>query len=201
MTAWTAGAQTKNGMIGMNKAEIGKGKKPEAHIPEAVVHEFPPVWDGNSKILILGTFPSVKSREQHFYYGHPQNRFWKVIAALTKNETPETMEEKKRLLLKSGIAVWDVIASCEIVGSSDSSIRNVKANDIAGLLKNSRIRAVYANGGTAYRLYQKFCFPDTGLEAVCLPSTSPANAAWTLPRLLEAWKIILPEEEPQGQVY
>ena len=94
-----------------------------------------------------------------------------------------------------------MIASCEIVGSSDSSIRNVKANDIAGLLKNSRIRAVYANGGTAYRLYQKFCFPDTGLEAVCLPSTSPANAAWTLPRLLEAWKIILPEEEPQGQVY
>ena len=187
--------------MGSEKVEKRKEKKPETHIPEAVVHEFPPVWDGNSKILILGTFPSVKSREQHFYYGHPQNRFWKVIAALTKNETPETMEEKKRLLLKSGIAVWDVIASCEIVGSGDSSIRNVKANDIAGLLKNSRIRAVYANGGTAYRLYQKFCFPDTGLEAVCLPSTSPANAAWTLPGLLEAWKIILPEEEPQGQVY
>src|SRR5699024_7444724 len=120
-------------MIDMNKAETGKAKKHEAHIPEAVVHEFPPVMEGNSKNLILRTFPSVKSREQHFYYGHPQNRFWKVIAALTKNETPETMEEKKRLLLKSGIAVWDVIASCEIVGSSDSSIRNVKANDIAGL--------------------------------------------------------------------
>ena len=168
---------------------------------EHIIHSIEPVFDTESRVLILGTMPSPKSREMQFYYGHPQNRFWKVIAALTKNETPETMEEKKKLLLKSGIAVWDVIASCEIVGSSDSSIRNVKANDIAGLLKKSRIRAVYANGGTAYRLYQKFCFPDTGLEAVCLPSTSPANAAWTLPRLLEAWKIILPEEEPQGQVY
>lgn len=175
----------------MGTEEKKKEKKSEAHRPEAVVHEFQPVWDENSRVLILGTFPSVKSREQHFYYGHPQNRFWKVTAALTKSEVPETIEEKKRLLLKNGIAVWDVIAACEITGSSDSSIRNVKANDIAGLLKKSRIRAVYANGGTAYRLYQKLCFPDTGLEAVSLPSTSPANAAWTLPKLLEAWKVIL----------
>ena len=174
----------------MNTEEKKKEKKPGAHIPEAVVHEFQPVWDENSRILILGTFPSVKSREQRFYYGHPQNRFWKVIAALTESGVPET-----RLLLKNGIAVWDVIASCEITGSSDSSIRNVKANDIAGLLKKSRIGAIYANGGTAYRLYQRYCFPETGLEAVGLPSTSPANAAWTLPKLLEAWKAIFPEME------
>lgn len=177
-------------MSGMKEEKKIK-EKAGVRVPEAVVHEFPPVWNTDSEILILGTFPSVKSREQHFYYGHPQNRFWKVIAALTKSGVPETIEEKKELLLENRIAVWDVIASCEIVGSSDSSIRNVKANDIAGLLKKSRVHAVYANGGTAYRFYQKYCFPDTGLEAMCLPSTSPANAAWTLPKLLEAWKVIL----------
>ncbi|HJC23579.1 MAG TPA: DNA-deoxyinosine glycosylase [Candidatus Eisenbergiella merdavium] len=168
-----------------------KEKAAGAPGPEAVVHEFPPVYDADSRILILGTFPSVKSREQHFYYGHPQNRFWQVIAALTGSGTPESIEEKKTMLLKNGIAVWDVIASCRITGSSDSSIRDVKANDIAGLLQKSRIRAVYANGTTAFRLYEKYCFPQTGLKAVCLPSTSPANAAWTLPKLLEAWKVIL----------
>ena len=168
---------------------------------EKIIHPIPPLYDGASKILILGSFPSVKSREGLFFYHHPQNRFWKVLAAVLGAPVPASIEEKRQFLIGSHVAVWDVIASCTITGSSDSSIRNVKANDIAGLLKKSRIRAVYANGGTAYRLYQKFCFPDTGLEAVCLPSTSPANAAWTLPRLLEAWKIILPEEEPQGQVY
>ncbi|HJA94513.1 MAG TPA: DNA-deoxyinosine glycosylase [Candidatus Eisenbergiella merdipullorum] len=164
-----------------------------------VVHEFGPVYDADSEILILGTFPSVKSREQHFYYGHPQNRFWKVIAALTRSEIPETIAEKKKMLLKNGIAVWDVVASCEITGSSDSSIRNVKANDIAGLLQKTHIRAVYANGGTAFRLYEKYCLQDTGLEAVRLPSTSPANAAWSLPRLVEAWQIILGPGRKSGR--
>ena len=164
---------------------------------ERVVHEFAPVYDGASRILILGTFPSVRSREQHFYYGHPQNRFWKVLAALLKTETPGTIPEKTRFLLENGIAVWDVIASCEIVGSSDSSIRKVQANDIAGLLQNSRISAVYANGSAAARLYRKYCLPSAGTEAVCLPSTSPANAAWSLQRLTEAWKVILPELSEQ----
>ena len=158
---------------------------------EHVVHQIPPVFNHQSEILILGSFPSVKSREAGFFYHHPRNRFWKVLSILMEDSLPETVEDKKIFLLKHHIAVWDVIASCEIVGSSDSSIRNVKANDIAGLLKKSRVHAVYANGGTAYRFYQKYCFPDTGLEAVCLPSTSPANAAWTLPKLLEAWKVIL----------
>ena len=162
---------------------------------------FEPVFGPASRALILGSWPSPESWRQGFYYGHPRNRFWAVMAKVLECPVPETVEEKKEMLLAHRTALWDVAASCSIHGSSDSSIRNVKANDIAGLLKKSRIRAVYANGGTAYRLYQKFCFPDTGLEAVCLPSTSPANAAWTLPRLLEAWKIILPEEEPQGQVY
>ena len=164
---------------------------------ERVVHEFAPVYDGASRILILGTFPSVRSREQHFYYGHPQNRFWKVLAALLKTETPGTIPEKTRFLLENRIAVWDVIASCEIVGSSDSSIRKVQANDIAGLLQNSRISAVYANGSAAARLYRKYCLPSAGTEAVCLPSTSPANAAWSLPRLTEAWRVILPELSEQ----
>ena len=158
---------------------------------DRVNHEIPPVYDGTSRVLILGSFPSVKSREGHFFYHHPQNRFWRLLAALFGEEPPASIEEKRAFLLRNHIAVWDVIASCEITGSSDSSIRNVKANDIAGLLKKSRVHAVYANGGTAYRFYQKYCFPDTGLEAMCLPSTSPANAAWTLPKLLEAWKVIL----------
>lgn len=155
---------------------------------ERISHELEPVYDANSRILILGTFPSVKSRQQRFYYGNPQNRFWKVTAALTGWEVPKTVEEKKRMLLANGIALWDVIASCEIKGSSDSSIRNVEANDIAGLLRKSRIGKIYANGDKAYRLYRKYCEESTGREAVRLPSTSPANAAWSLERLLEAWR-------------
>ncbi len=155
---------------------------------ERISHELDPVYDENSRILILGTFPSVKSRQQRFYYGNPQNRFWKVTAALTGWEIPETIEEKKRMLLANGIAIWDVIASCEIKGSSDSSIRNVIANDIAGLLAGSRIRTIYANGDKAYRLYQRYCEESTGMAAIRLPSTSPANAAWSLERLVEAWR-------------
>ena len=168
------------------KREQDPSRASKAAVHERVVHEFAPVYDGASRILILGTFPSVKSREQHFYYGHPQNRFW-----------PGTIPEKTRFLLENRIAVWDVIASCEIVGSSDSSIRSVKANDIAGLLQKSRISAVYANGSAAARLYRKYCLPSAGTEAVCLPSTSPANAAWSLQRLTEAWKVILPELSEQ----
>ena len=132
----------------------------------------------------------MKSREQHFYYGHPQNRFWKVIAALTKNETPETMEEKKRLLLKSGIAVWDVIASCTITGSSDSSIRDVTPNDLSVILDHAEIRQIFCNGTTSYNYYRKYQEPLTGISAVRLPSTSPANAAWSLQRLEGEWSRI-----------
>ncbi len=166
---------------------------------QRVSHEFAPVYDQASRVLILGTFPSVKSREQNFYYGHPQNRFWKVIAELCGSPLPVTIEEKKTLLLTNGIAVWDVIASCEIQGSSDSSIRNVVPNDIGGLIRKSRISQIYANGDKAYQLYQKYCRETAGMDAIRLPSTSPANAAWSPERLREAWSVILAGTTEQTQ--
>lgn len=154
---------------------------------EHVTHIFDPVYDKKSRILVLGTFPSVKSREVSFYYGHPQNRFWKVLAALTEKELPKTIEEKKRLLLKNGIAIWDVIASCDIQGSSDSSIKNVVPNDIAKIVGDIPDITVFANGEKAFSLYQKYCKEQTGKEIIKLPSTSPANAAYSLEKLTEIW--------------
>ena len=154
---------------------------------EQVSHEFEPVFDKNSRVLVLGTFPSVKSRENQFYYGHPQNRFWKIIARLTESEVPETIADKKKILLDHGIAVWDVIASCEIRGSSDSSIRNVVPADLSRILDNCSIKQIYANGGTAKKLYEKYSRPKTGRPITGLPSTSPANAAYSADRLMESW--------------
>ncbi|MDO5390983.1 MAG: DNA-deoxyinosine glycosylase [Eubacteriales bacterium] len=155
-------------------------------------HEFAPVYDEHSRILILGTFPSVKSREQRFYYGHPQNRFWKVLASLTQwPQIPQTIEEKKQMLLQNGIAIWDVIQSCDIAGSSDSSIKNVVPSDIGSILKNSGIKRIYANGNMAKKLYEKYILPETGVPIVGLPSTSPANAAYSLERLKKSWQQIL----------
>lgn len=153
-----------------------------------ITHTFEPIYDDKSKILILGTFPSVKSRENAFYYGHPQNRFWRVLAGLTGYKIPETIEEKKRMLLENGIAIWDVIYSCEIEGSSDSSIRQVVPNDIGGILKASRIERIYGNGDKACQLYQRFCRKETDREIIKLPSTSPANAAFSLERLIACWR-------------
>ena len=150
-------------------------------------HEFEPVFDERSEILILGTFPSVKSRENQFYYGHPQNRFWKVLAALTDSELPETIEDKKKMLLDNRIAIWDVIAQCDIAGSSDSSIKNVVPADIGQVLKDSNIQKIYANGNTAKKLYDKYVLPKVQIEIEGLPSTSPANAGYSLDRLIEAW--------------
>ena len=150
-------------------------------------HTFEPVYNQQSKILILGTFPSVKSREANFYYGHPQNRFWKVLAAILNVSVPETVEEKKQMLLTHGIAIWDVIASCEITGSSDASIHEVKPNDISPILKAAPIRAVFANGAKAEELYIKYIQPLTNVPIRRLPSTSPANAASSLNRLIEIW--------------
>ena len=141
-------------------------------------------------MLILGSFPSVKSREQNFFYGHPQNRFWKVISAIFGQPVPQTIEDKKHLILSSRLALWDSIASCEIAGSSDASIRNAQANDIGIILSNCNIERIYCNGRKSYELYQKYIEPQTGREAVCLPSTSPANAQWTLEKLIEAWSVI-----------
>lgn len=160
----------------------------------AIKHTFEPVWDSGSKILILGTFPSVKSRETNFYYGHPKNRFWKLLSEIYGEPLAATIDEKKQLILSRHLAVWDVIGQCDIIGSSDSSIRNVIPNDIAGLLKKSNISRVIANGAKAYDLYQKHQLPLTRLSAVKLPSTSPANAAWTFDRLKEIWGSVLLEK-------
>ena len=153
-------------------------------------HPFGPLYDESSRVLILGSFPSVKSREQNFFYGHPQNRFWKVVSGIFEQPVPQTIEEKKQLILGSGLALWDSIASCEITGSSDSSIRNARANDIGAILDSCNIERIYCNGRKSHELYQKYIEPQTGFEAVCLPSTSPANAQWTLEKLIEAWSVI-----------
>ena len=158
---------------------------------EHIVHSFEPVYDKDSEILILGTLPSVKSRENNFYYGHKQNRFWKVLATLLKEPVPDTIEEKKAMLLAHRIALWDVIQSCDIKGSSDSSIKNVQPTDIGMILEKTNMTQIYANGNKAGQLYKRYQFPVTGIEAPVLPSTSPANAAWSLARLCEAWKTIL----------
>lgn len=155
-----------------------------------VVHTFEPVFDEQSEVLILGSFPSVKSREEQFYYGHPQNRFWKVTAGVFAETVPQTIEEKRAFLLRHHIAVWDVIASCDIVGSSDSSIRNVTANDMHTILSKAKLRAIYANGEKAYQLFLKYCKKEGQPDVSKLPSTSPANAAWDVERLITAWEVI-----------
>ena len=156
-----------------------------------VIHPFEPLFGPDSRILILGSFPSVKSREQRFYYGHPQNRFWRVLAALYACAVPETTAEKKRLILSHGLALWDTIGSCTITGSSDASIRDVRPNDLRRVLDACPIGRIYCNGQTSFRLYERYILPATGREAVCLPSTSPANARWTLEQLTQAWSVLL----------
>lgn len=152
-----------------------------------VTHTFGPVYDEASRVLILGSFPSVKSRENQFYYGHPQNRFWKMLAEIAGEEVPGTIEEKKIFLLNRRIAVWDVIESCEIEGSSDSSIRNVVANDMDIILQQAPIEKILCNGGKAYELFLKYCAAPGYPPVKKMPSTSPANAAWRLDKLVEAW--------------
>ena len=153
------------------------------------IHPFPPLFSEESKILILGSFPSVKSRENQFYYGHPQNRFWKVIAAIFGTDIPTSIDEKKALILSNHLALWDVIAECEIIRSSDSSIRNVRANDLTVILEHSKVDQIFTNGKTAEKHYIKYIEPQTKIKATVLPSTSPANAAWSLERLIEEWGV------------
>lgn len=155
---------------------------------ETADHGFGPEYDQKSRILILGSFPSVKSREQAFYYGHPQNRFWKVLAALADSRVPEGIEERRTFLHRHHIAVYDAIESCTIRGSSDSSIRDVVPADIRPILEASQIgRRIFTNGRKAGQMYKKYIFPETGILSHDLPSTSPANAAWSLDRLISEW--------------
>ncbi len=152
-----------------------------------IKHPIPPLYNEQSEILILGSFPSVKSREQGFFYGHPQNRFWRVLSTVYHQSVPNSVEEKKAFLLKNKVAVWDVIASCTITGSADSSIKDAVANDLTPILTAAKIKRIFVNGSTAKKLYDKYLLPATGREAIQLPSTSPANAGWNLERLIAAW--------------
>lgn len=157
---------------------------------QRIVHPIPPLFDKDCTKLILGSFPSVKSREAQFFYGHPQNRFWKLLAELFSEEVPQTVEEKSALVLRHHIAMWDTIHSCTITGSSDSSIKDVVPNDLSVIIDNSRVTQIFANGTASYKLYQKYIYPVTGIQAVKLPSTSPANAAFSLERLKQSWFVI-----------
>lgn len=157
---------------------------------EIFTHTFEPIFDKNSEILVLGSFPSVKSRENNFYYAHPQNRFWRVVASVYSCPVPKTVEEKKNMLLSNKIAVWDVIKSCEITGSADSAIKSVIPNDLSEILSVADIKKIYANGKTAQSLYNKYIKKNTGFDIISLPSTSPANAAYSLEKLIKEWKII-----------
>lgn len=152
-----------------------------------VEHTIDPVYDSNSKILILGSFPSVKSREVQFFYGHPQNRFWRVLSSIFNVDLPQNNDEKRELLINNRVAVWDVIKSCEIVGSSDSSIKNAVPNDLSSIINISEIDTIFVNGKLAEKLYIKYIENQTGIKAICLPSTSPANASWSFERLYDKW--------------
>lgn len=158
--------------------------------PKNIIHPFPPLFDKNSKTLILGSFPSVKSRETMFFYGHPQNRFWRLLALLCNEEVPQSVEQKTELVLSHNLALWDSIHSCTIVGSSDSSVRDVVPNDLSVILKNSKVDRIFCNGALSHKMYMKYIFPTTGIEAAKLPSTSPANAAFSLEKLAQHWKVI-----------
>ena len=158
--------------------------------PQKIIHPIPPLFDKDSRILILGSFPSVKSREAMFFYGHPQNRFWPLMARLFDEPVPTTVEEKSRLALNHHIALWDSIHSCTITGSSDSSVRDVAPNDLSVILSGSRVGEIFCNGALSHKMYMKYIFPATGIKATKLPSTSPANAAFGMDRLAAEWSII-----------
>lgn len=155
-----------------------------------IIHPIKPLYNANAEILILGSFPSVKSREEMFFYGHPQNRFWRVLAGVFEEDVPTNIEEKSKFILSHNIALWDVLASCEITGSSDSSIKNATANDLSLILNNSRVKKIFVNGKTAEKYYIKYLEPKYNIKAICLPSTSPANATYSLEKLIEKWNII-----------
>ncbi|MEA5004011.1 MAG: DNA-deoxyinosine glycosylase [Christensenella sp.] len=156
-----------------------------------VTHSLGPVFDERSKILVLGSIPSVKSREEGFYYANPRNRFWQVVSTLLACPLPQTVPQKEEMLKGAGIALFDVLYACDIEGSADASIKNAVPNDFSEIFTAADIRMVFANGKKAHQLYQDLCFPATGRQAVALPSTSPANAAANLPYLIREWSHIL----------
>ena len=156
-------------------------------------HPFEPVYDVHSRILILGSFPSVRSRADGFYYAHPRNRFWQVLSRVLGEREPADVREKTEMLLRRRVALWDVLTYCEIRASSDASIRKEQPSDLTRIFGAAKIARVYTNGKAAHALYEKYQKPLSGISDVCLPSTSPANAAWSLERLTESWKAIKEE--------
>lgn len=158
---------------------------------QTVVHTIPPLYDSHSRVLLLGSIPSPKSREVGFFYGHPQNRFWRVLAAVLGEDVPQTIEDKRAMCLGHHVALWDTIARCDIAGASDTSIRNAVPNDIGKLVRESEISRIFATGGKSAELYRKLIEPTLHIPVTQLPSTSPANAAWSLERLIEAYRVIL----------
>jgi len=160
-------------------------------VPQIIVHPIAPTFNEHSRVLILGSFPSVKSREMMYFYGHPQNRFWKIMAALFGETVPETVTEREAFLLRNRVAVWDSIRQCTITGSSDASIRDVIPNDLSPILDAAPIEQIFCNGKKSWDMYHRYIEPETGRKAICLPSSSPANAAWSLEKLTQAWSIIL----------
>ena len=164
---------------------------PQKAMPQAQVHPIPPLFDASARVLILGSFPSVKSREAMFFYGHPQNRFWRIMAALTGCPVPQSVEEKKTLILSNHFALWDSIGSCTIAGSSDSSIRDVVPNDLRIIVDHAPIERIFCNGAASLKYYRRYNEPLLGRPAEVLPSSSPANAAWSLESLIDAWRVIL----------
>lgn len=157
-----------------------------------IVHPFEPVFDADSRILILGSLPSPDSRKNGFYYGHARNRFWKVLAQVTGFPAPQTVEEKIAFAYKAHIALYDVIAACEIIGASDASIKNVQPADLSPIFAAAKIQAVFCSGTKAYQLYLRWQKPLWDVPVFALPSTSPANAAWSAEKLAEAYRVILP---------
>jgi hypoxanthine-DNA glycosylase len=175
-----------------------RGDKPIAS--EMIIHPLSPVFAADSQVLILGTMPSPKSRESGFYYGHPQNRFWRVLAAVLQQPVPGSIPAKKELLLQNQIALWDVLHSCSICGADDSSIREPKPNDISALLRKTKIHAVFTTGRKAFLLYEKLVFPTVKIPAVCLPSTSPANCRYSIEELITAYYSIAKELQTGGKI-
>lgn len=163
---------------------------------EIVVHPLEPLYNSESQVLILGSLPSSFSRECHFYYAHPRNRFWSLLATILKEDLPSTNEAKKNLLLRHHIALWDVIKSCRIHGSSDQSIKDVVVNDINMLIKNSQIQTIFTNGKTAKKFYDKYCLEKTKIQAIPLPSSSPANASYSFDKLLSSYQVISTKIKP-----
>ena len=174
---------------GAERLEDDRRQKTDTRV-QRIIHPIPPLYDENCRILILGSFPSVKSRETMFFYGHPQNRFWPLLALLFNEKVPMTVGEKKSLALRHHIALWDTICSCTVSGSSDSSIKDVVPNDLSAILDHAAVKRIFCNGSTSYRLYMRHIYPTTGIEAVKLPSTSPANAAFDMDRLVSEWEQI-----------